>query len=260
MDTTLFNRFAPVIRNLTPAELAGAPSLYSKLTIAESDNLQVCYAPFEFINSKARVVIVGITPGHTQMLNAIKEARRQLDMGAGDLQVLMAAKSVGAFSGEMRTHLVNLLDHIGINRWLGIGSSSDLFGRSASLVQTTSALRNAVFVNGKDYNGTPSMTSNAFLREQLVMQFAQDVRAVPNAVFVPLGGKPADALYYLAKLGLLEEHRILSGLPHPSGANIERIRYFLGQKPKAALSVKTNGDAIDAIRAQLVSQVQALPT
>src|SRR5512142_141142 len=120
MDKNLYNRFAPVIRSLTSAELAGAPSLYEKLAIAGSNELQVCYAPFEYINPNARVVIVGITPGRQQMLNALSEARRQIDMGSDDMQVVKAAKSVGAFSGDIRTHLVNLLDNVGISSWLGI--------------------------------------------------------------------------------------------------------------------------------------------
>jgi hypothetical protein len=68
MDQKLFRRFAPIIRSLSAEELAGAASLYEKLTLAEDRGVRVCYAPFEYINASARVVIVGITPGHTQML------------------------------------------------------------------------------------------------------------------------------------------------------------------------------------------------
>lgn len=258
MDKTLFARFTTVIRSLTPAELAGAPSLREKLAIAESGAIQVCYAPFEFINPSARIVIVGITPGRQQMLSALNEARRQLDSGANDRQVLMAAKSVGAFSGNIRIHLVSLLDYIGINRWLGLSSCSALFGVAASLVQTTSALRNPVFVKGKDYNGTPNMTRNPLLREQLLSHFVEDTLALPNAVFIPLGNKVANALMFLADHGHLDRDRILAGLPHPSPQNIERIRYFIDQKPKEALSIKTNGDNIDAARSMILRQVQAL--
>lgn len=76
MDTNLFERFSPAIRSLTTAELAGAASLNAKLTLAHDGVIEVCYAPFEHINPQARVVIVGITPGRTQMLNALKEARQ----------------------------------------------------------------------------------------------------------------------------------------------------------------------------------------
>ena len=79
MQTQLFERFAPVIRSLTASELNGSPSLYDRLRIAQDGKIGVCYTPFEFINPQAKVVIVGITPGRTQFLNAIREARRQLD-------------------------------------------------------------------------------------------------------------------------------------------------------------------------------------
>ena len=92
MDTKLFERFSLVIRSLSAAELAGAPSLNAKLRLVQDGNIEVCYAPFEYINPQARIVIVGITPGKTQMLNAIKEARRQIDLGADAASTQDAAK------------------------------------------------------------------------------------------------------------------------------------------------------------------------
>ena len=138
----LIERFAPVIRSLSAAELNGASSLNSKLLIAKDGNVEVCYAPFEYINPEARLVIVGITPGRTQMINALKEARRQLDNGADNVQTLIAAKKTGAFSGSMRPSLISLLDSIGMHRWLGIESCDVLFSSASHLVQTTSVLRN----------------------------------------------------------------------------------------------------------------------
>ncbi|WP_043421365.1 hypothetical protein [Azonexus hydrophilus] len=258
MEKSLFQRFAPVIRSLSPAELVGAPSLYDKLTLAEQGDLRVCYVPFEYINPEARVVIVGITPGHTQMLNALKEARRQLDQGATNEVVLKAAKATGAFSGTMRPNLTGLLDAVGIHKWLGISSCTELFQSAAHLVQTTSVLRNPVFVKGENYNGTPNMTKNALLQKQLTTYFAEDVAALPKAVFVPLGDKVAEALHYLATQGLMDRSRILDGLPHPSGANAERIAYFMGRKPRHELSVKTNPEKLDEARTGLQKRVLAL--
>jgi hypothetical protein len=192
------------------------------------------------------------------MRNAVQEARRQLDLRASDLQVLQAAKQVGAFSGDMRAHLVNLLNEIGINRWLGITSCEALFSSAAHLVQTASVLRFPVFYKSKDYNGTPKMTRDPLLRDQLLTHFAQDLKTWPNAVFVPLGDKVADALQFLADKGYLERNRILAGLPHPSPANAERIAYFLGRKHREALSEKTNADKIDQARSEILHSVRAL--
>lgn len=258
MQKQLIERFAPVIRTLSGSELDGAPTLNAKLRLAQDGDIEVCYAPFEYINPQAQVVIVGITPGRTQMLNALREARKQLDRGSDPTAVLIAAKQTGAFSGAMRPNLVSLLDNIGINRLLKIPSCDALFGAAAHLVQTTSVLRNPVFVRGENYNGTPSMTRHPLLREQLITHFGEDAKALPNAVFVPLGEKVTEALGFLAERGMMDRNRILDGLPHPSGANAERIAYFLGRKARNELSAKTNPDKLDEARAQLERRILAL--
>jgi hypothetical protein len=258
MQTNLFDRFAPTIRSLSATELNGSGSLQQKMLLARDGNVEVCYAPFEYINPQARVVIVGITPGQTQMINSIKEARKQLDQGASNIQAMIAAKKTGAFSGTMRPNLIALLDGIGLQRWLGLASCDALFGAAANLVQTTSVLRNPVFVGGENYNGSPNMTKHPLLQEQLLTYFAQDVKALPKAVFVPLGDKVADALNYLVGRNLLSPDRILGGLPHPSGANAERIAYFLGKKRRQDLSTKTNPDKLDRAREEMIGRVLKL--
>jgi hypothetical protein len=258
MANTPFQHFSPIIRSLTASELQGSPSLNAKLRIAEDGPIEVCYTPFEFINPGARVVIVGITPGRTQLLNAIRECRTQLDNGADELKALIAAKQTGAFSGAMRPNLIALLDRVGIHRWLGIKSCDQLFGSHSHLVQTTSVLRNAVFANGENYNGTPSMVRHPLLQKQLMDGFGEDARALPNAIFIPLGDKVAEALFFLAERGYLSKDRILNGMPHPSGANAERISYFLGKKARAALSSKTSPEKLDTARDELIDRIAAL--
>lgn len=258
MNTTQFKQFASVIRSLTADDLAGNHSLNEKLRIAKDGLVEVCYAPFEYINPKARIVIVGITPGRTQMLNALRECRRQLDAGADDQQALKVAKQTGAFSGTMRPNLVALLNHVGLQHWLGLSSCDSLFGEASSMVQTTSVLRNPVFVDGDNYNGTPNMITHPLLQKQLIDGFGQDAKALSDAVFIPLGDKVALALHFLADRGLIAKARILDGLPHPSGANAERIAYFLGKKERSALSSKTSPDKLDQARAGLMARVAEL--
>ena len=258
MKNELFNKYAPIIKNLSAAELNGSATLNERLRITQEGPVEVCYVPLEHINTSARIVLVGITPGRTQMINAVQEARRQLDAGADVTQTLIAAKKIGAFSGAMRPNLVNLLNHVGINRWLEIESCDDLFGKASEMVQTTSVLRNAVFINGENYNGTPSMSRNPLLRNQLLSQFGEDAKVLLHAVFVPMGDKVAEALHFVADQGLLNRERILDGLPHPSGANAERIAYFLGRKNRGDLSVKTDPVKLDAARASLLCKVAAI--
>lgn len=232
--------------------------LASTLLVAEDGPLSVYYAPFEWVNPQARVVLVGITPGKVQAANALAEAQRALLTGASSSEALRRAKQTGAFSGAMRPNLIGLLDHIGLQRWLGLRSCEDLFGASGHLLQTASVLQFPVFLNGGNYNGTPDPAKHPLLRTMLVEHFGAMARALPDAVFVPLGPVPAKAISWLASEGHLTGTRVLEGLPHPSGANAERISYFLGRKAKANLSAKTDPAKLDAAREQLVRSVGKL--
>jgi hypothetical protein len=116
-----------------------------------------------------------------------------------------------------------------------------------------------VFVSGKNYNGAaPNMLTTPLLQAQILDYFALEAGATPDALYVPLGPKVSLALSWLARRGVLDEARILHGIPHPSGANAERIAYFLGRKGKAALSSRTNGNQIDADRLALREKMAAL--
>ena len=60
------------------------------------------------------------------------------------------------------------------------------------------------------------MTCYKLLQAQLLEGFWQDVKALPRAVYVPLGDKVTEALYFLADRGILNRQQILDGLPHLS--------------------------------------------
>jgi hypothetical protein len=145
-----------------------------------------------------------------------------------------------------------------VQRWLRIASCATLFNEDAGRVQVTSVLRHAVFVNGKNYSGTPAMTRTPFLQQQILEWFAPEAAQLRQAIFVPMGSTVGEALDWLATRGVIDKARILHGLPHPSGANAERVAYFLGRKDKATLSANTNGEQIDATRAALMALMETL--
>ena len=207
----------------------------------------------------ARIVILGITPGAQQAKNAMVEAKRQLAAGADYEAALAAAKRFAAFSGPMRANLIAMLDHVGIHRWLGVASTAELWSEHIELAHFTSALRYPVFVDGLNYNGQPLMTESPLLRDVIETYLAEEVLALPEAIWVPLGPKPNAALQHLVARKQLDPNRVLAGLPHPSGANAERVAYFVGRKARAALSTKTDPVAIDASRARICGMVGMLP-
>jgi hypothetical protein len=257
IHTDFAARFAPIVAaHRASAFLEG--STHDALTLHREGDLTVAWAPFDYIAPEARLVIVGITPGRQQAENALTAFRKALAEGASPVEASRRAKLTGAFSGPMRENLIAMGDHIGIGRALGLRSVVEVFDPRRELVHLTSALRHPVFLSGENYNGTPDMLSTPVLRRMVETHLTEEARALPRALWLPLGPKPAAALAHLAGLGILDRDRILDGLPHPSGANAERVAYFLGRKARAALSAKTRPEPIDQARERLAAQIASL--
>lgn len=97
------------------------------------------------MNPKARLFIVGITPGEVQMNNMLAEAARLIHQGLSDDEVLRRCKAVGSFSGPMRKNLVELMDEAGIAEFLDIETTAQLFSDKQDLVNLTSCIRYPTF-------------------------------------------------------------------------------------------------------------------
>lgn len=253
-----FKLYKEAIRNLDLSKIQNFDDLPNSLQMAKEGNLTIQYIPFDYVNTEAKVVLVGITPGFTQLKNALVEAQKQINLGAQDDSILQSTKRTGAFSGSMRPNLIAMLNHLKVNQLINIGSCEALFGNENHLVHTTSILRYPVFVDGKNYNGTPNMTKNKLLLKFLTDHFVKEASALKNAIFIPLGPKVSEGMAWLANQGLISEHNVLHGLPHPSGANAERIAYFLGKKQTSQLSVKTDPVKIDSEKAKLIEQINKI--
>jgi hypothetical protein len=258
-SSAVFSAFRDLIVDTDPDAVATPARIPDGFLLARAGAISAHYIPFDYMNRAARLVLVGISPGFVQWKNAVREARRQLALGAPQGEVLRATKYTGAFSGAIRPNLVALLDHVGLQRWLGIASCATLFGADSHLMHVTAVLRHPIFVDDRNYNGAaPNMLTTPLLQAQLLEHFAPEAAQLPDAVYVPLGPKVGLALDWLAQRGVLSADRILHGIPHPSGANAERIAYFLGRKDKSLLSSRTNGNQIDADRDALRARMAAL--
>lgn len=248
--TSLLSRFRPAITAAVPP-LPQAPGLL----IGRSGNLSCHYAPFDHVNTGARVVLLGLTPGTQQARNAINALHEALAAGLSDAEAARHAKRSASFSGPMRNNLVAMLDEIGLQHRLGIEGCHQLFDSHANLVHFTSALRYPVSIDGQNYSGSPSVLSSPFLREMSEQWLAEEVTVLSDAWWIPLGKEAAAVLAEMAARGKLDHSRILDGLPHPSPANAERIAYFLGAKARESLSAKTNADGIDQAKRSLVARI-----
>ncbi|AUN29641.1 hypothetical protein [Niveispirillum cyanobacteriorum] len=259
METGNFHRFASLLRDISLPELEEEIRLPRRLLLSSGTagrkRIDVAYAPFDHVNLQARIVIVGLTPGRQQMGNALREARRVLQAGGSHEEAMAKAKSFASFSGPMRSNLVAMLDSVGVNAALRIPSTASLWDRDVGLVHFTSALRNPVFVDGGNYSGNPSMLAVPQLKRQLETGLGNELASLTGAMVVPLGPRVTEAVEHLARIGAVNQDLVLSGMPHPSGANGERIAFFLGRKPQELLSRKVEPKRLELARASLLQKV-----
>ncbi|MDQ0875001.1 hypothetical protein QFZ77_003660 [Paenibacillus sp. V4I3] len=215
------------ITSLPSGNLTKDDLLVSNLLVEEQGDLKIYYAPFDYINEQAKVMIVGITPGFTQMELAIRQARQDLLDGVSVTEIDKRAKQLASFAGSMRKNLIAMLDELGLPESLGLKSSESLFGEQRDLLHTTSVIRYPVFFKGENYTGhKPEILKSEILYNIASELLGRDLKATNSALIVPLGKSVSDVLRTFVSDGLLEEDRCLFDFPHPSGANGHRKAQF----------------------------------
>jgi hypothetical protein len=74
--------YLELVREMSYAELSGEienpRTLLMESHVHKSKRLDIAYAPFDYVNVGAEIVIVGITPGRQQMREALLEAKRAM--------------------------------------------------------------------------------------------------------------------------------------------------------------------------------------
>lgn len=201
--------------------------------------LAVYYAPFGWINREARLAIIGVTPGFTQMELALRVARRQLLRGSDEVQACREAKLAASFAGTMRLNLTRMLDDLGLPGFLGC-RSEDLFAEASHLLHSTSAVCFPVFVDGRNYTGSaPRLTQSPLLMKFVRERLAPELSILRGAAFLPLGKAVEDALRLIETEGLIPRGRALYGFPHPSGANGHRAGQFARERSCLAKALRS---------------------
>lgn len=229
-----FNQYINLIQSL-PSSLP-TESMLSDEFLIERDTmkkLEIYYAPFEYVNELAKVVIVGITPGLHQMkksYSTVLDAKNQID---NDEAVLHQVKKNSSFEGTMRKNLVHMLDELGLHEHLKLPSTIDLFNEASHLVHTTSVLPYPVFYNNKNFNGsTPNILKSDMLKKYVTDYFATELNNLENPLIIPLGVNVSNVLSYLSDHQLISSNCTLLGFPHPSGGNGHRVKQFNENKSR----------------------------
>lgn len=231
MKYTLYD-FKEIIQSLPLQDRYSKEELLiPELLIEKKDTIEIYYAPHnDYINPKAKVFIIGITPGFQQMSTAIAAARKGLELGEEIEIIQYQCKAAGRFSGPLRKNIISMLDDIGLNTVLKIDSCSDLFAKKDYLLHTVSLIPYSVFVNKKNYSGhTPNLIKNELLMNYVYENFIKEYGSLENkeqVLLIPLGKAVEEVLARLEAEGRIGKHQILKGFPHPSGANVNRLTQF----------------------------------
>ena len=189
--------------------------------IKREDNIEIYYAPFDYINSKAKIMIVGITPGLQQMLQsfeAVNEGRS-----------LKEVKALSSFKGSMRTTLIKYLDALNINKKLKIKSCESLFNINSKYLHSTSLIKYPVFDKGRNYSGS-GLLKKKILLDFLEAHFVKELKKLDKTIIVPLGNTVSSTIDYLNNEFKLNLKCFLKGFPHPSGLNIRKDIQFKENK------------------------------
>lgn len=203
-----------------------------KYLISSENTLKMYYAPFEYINTNASIIIVGITPGWTQMEKGYKTFIECLSQGLSVDESMKSVKKEASFSGSMRNNLIKMLDELKLNHKLNLNSTSDMFNTNNSIIHSTSLLKYPVFFKDRNYTGTtPSPLSNTFLWDFIASEFTREINTFSNKLIIPLGTTVIKVLQKLAAEHLITTNNIiLDKFPHPSGANGHRKKQFEDHK------------------------------
>ena len=192
-----------------------------KFLLEKEKNIEIYYAPFDYINSKAKIVIVGITPGLQQMLQSYEV----INQGKS----LKEVKDLSSFKGSMRTGLIKYLDELKINDILKIKSCESLFNKNSKYLHTTSLVKYPVFDKGKNYSGA-NILKKKILLDFIEKNFLEELKTLKKSIIIPLGNTVSSTIEYLNNKYNLKLACFLKGFPHPSGANARKNIQFKENK------------------------------
>jgi len=195
--------------------------------LLDEANLKIYYAPFDYINTDAKIVIVGITPGWTQMQKSYQVVKDVLSRNGSWEVALKEVKKEASFAGTMRENLINMLDSIGLNKKLALSSCRELYQTKNALIHSTSYLKYPVFYGEENYKGNSPSSLKPPLWNFVERYFVEEINQFQNALIIPLGKSVEGVIARLRREGKLNSGLVyLENFPHPSGGNGHRVRQF----------------------------------
>lgn len=268
MDRNMLDKYPPL---LTKYGQNGVGRLEFLIDREKKNSLQ--YIPFEYVNPKAKLALVGISPGPNQLELAYETAQAMIKAGKTRQQTLVEIKKHGAFGGDrMRPNLVKMLNYFGFDRILGVSDINSLWGSQAHLLHSTSVVPHAAFTR-KKIKGVEKDTPFAgdfeevwgcnIFRECFLDCFVPSLAELnPNTLFVGLGKCPEQALDWCVEHGHIRADQVLGAISHPSTAGGSSVAYFLREKRREDLSpndpVRHRCDWLDSAYERMTSVTEVM--
>jgi hypothetical protein len=225
----LFNQYVKAIKELPNKERYEKKDLLTpSFLIQRQGDLEIYFSAHnEYINGQAKVIILGITPGWSQMEKSIRLTKNLLEQDFDMEEIYKIVKKECRFAGSMRTNLIQMLDELELHKYLLLHSCEDLFGNRDDLLHTVSLIKYPVFQHGRNYTGhQPPIQKSPFLMELAQETISTDLLPLDKPLIIALGKAVELALEPYFKNGKLNKNQCLLGFPHPSGANGHRHKQF----------------------------------
>jgi hypothetical protein len=202
--------------------------LYPSSGSTDADGIEILWAPFDYINKNAQLVIVGVTPGPEQALRSYKAIRDASAEGQNPQENLARIKAESSFRGKViEPNLMSLLEHSGAAERSGIVNIDKLWTEEAGKVHFTSTIRHPTFINGSLYNNQIDSLVHPELKKYVENCLAEELSMVPvDALIVALGSKGPRIVRHAARIAGVDHKRIIA-LPHPSGSATGAVRDYL---------------------------------
>jgi hypothetical protein len=233
-----FSAFRERLAQLPPGWFERPALCNAAFRLCRCGPLEAFYAPLDWVNRGARLVLLGAAPGWHEMETAFRIVRAGLAAPDNDLAVLRRARLAARPPSTQRQRVLWLLRaaEAGMPA-LGGAPVTALFEQESALVHWTWVARFPVFVRGRNYSGRdPSILLSPLMRAFVTDALAGELAAIPEALVVPIGAPAADALWLLVQTGMLERDRLGPPLPDPTQWTGEQLRRWVSSPPGAARS------------------------
>ena len=251
-----WTNYASILGHLELPQFDVPTLLASELGLYDDGEIALFYAPFDYVETTARLAIVGVTPGPTQAIAAIESARERPEARRRAARGPTGGKAPGEFQGNARrSH--GVVRRSRPDRSARPGRGDELFsGGRAGVLHTTSSVRYPTFrrtVEGwRGWHGYGiGPLDHRTLEAMIERVLGPELRALQDAVIVPVG-KANEAVEHLCRRGELDAFRCVFGFPHPSPASARRHEIFSDRRDDLARQV-------DRLDGRLASPLEPQP-